>query len=81
MSVVIDLPADVLARLEAEAGRRSITVEELIVDLAAALPATDAARPNHRLSFIGIGASGNTEPTDARRIRADLAVQKTVEGI
>ena len=81
MSVVIDFPADVLARLEAEAGRRSITVEQLIIDLAAVLPANDAARPKHRLSFIGIGASGNTEPTDARRIRADLAVQKTVEGI
>ena len=81
MSVVIDLPADGLARLEAEAGRRSITVEQLIVELAAALPANDVARPKHRLSFIGIGASGNTERTDARRIRADLAEQKTVEGI
>lgn len=38
-------------------------------------------RSGHRLSFIGIGASGNTRSFDIHRERAELADKKFAEGI
>ena len=72
MFVTVDLPAEALRRLRAEATRRGISLDDIIADLAPRLP--DAAPSGgHRLSFIGIGASGDTRPIDVRRERAELA--------
>lgn len=56
MTVNIDLPADAQARLEAEATRRGITIDQLIAELADNLPA-DTPAPNRKLAFVGAGAS------------------------
>ena len=56
MTVTIDLPADAQARLEAEATRRGITLDQLIAELADNLPA-DTPAPNQKLAFVGAGAS------------------------
>jgi len=80
MSVTVDLPAEALHRLEAEAARRGVSIDDVIAELATQLPAEGSER-NHRLSFIGIGASGRTEPLDIRRERAELAERKLAEGI
>ena len=50
MSVTIELPAAAQARLEAEAARRGITLEQLIAQLADQLPAEDPLD-----AFIGCG--------------------------
>ena len=81
MSVTIDLPAETQARLEDEAARRGVTLEQLIADLAANLPDATTPRPRHRLSFVGIGASGRSEAFDIHRERADLAAKKLAEGV
>lgn len=39
MSVSVDLPADALRRLEAEAARRVTSIDEIIAELAGRLPA------------------------------------------
>ncbi len=80
MPVTIELSDDALARLESEAGRRGITLDELIAELAAALPAPAGQARRHRLGFVGIGASGRTEPLDIDRERAELAAKKLAEG-
>jgi hypothetical protein len=58
MPVALDLPPDTQARVAAEAARRAITVDELVVQLAAALPQEILSGCAHRLGFVGIGASG-----------------------
>jgi hypothetical protein len=78
VTLTIDLSAEAHARLLAEATRRGITLDEVVAELAAQLPAETA---KHRLSFIGIGASGRTEPLDIHRERAELATTKSAEGI
>ncbi|MBS1838358.1 MAG: hypothetical protein JST64_11765 [Actinobacteria bacterium] len=80
MTLTIELPADAQARLETEATRRGITLDQLIAELADQLPVESAA-PKHRLRFVGIGASGRTEPLDINQDRADLAAKKFAEGI
>lgn len=55
MSVTLDLPDDVLARLTAEAKRRGVELSVVIADLAAQLLPAD--QPRRRLAFIGAGAS------------------------
>ncbi len=80
MSVTVELPPEALRRLEAEATRRGVSIDDIIAELATRLP--DAARPSgHRLSFVGIGASGDTRPFDIHRERAELAKRKLAEGI
>jgi hypothetical protein len=76
MTVTLDLPADAQARLETEASRRGITLDQLIAELAAQLPAEDPLE-----AFIGCGASGRTEPFDIHKERADLAAKKFAEGV
>ena len=71
MPVTLDLPAEAQARLEAEAARRGITLDQLIVALAADLPGDAPPARTHRLSFVAIGASGRTEPSDIHRERAE----------
>jgi hypothetical protein len=80
MSVTVELPAEALRRLEAEATRRGTTIDAVIAELAARLPHQVPSR-DHRLSFIGIGASGDTRPFDIHRERAELAERKRAEGI
>jgi hypothetical protein len=40
-----------------------------------------AVSRRHRLSFLGVGDSGRTEPTDVKRERAELAAKKYAEGV
>ena len=58
MTVTVDLPEDVLARLRAEATRRGVSIDLVISELATALP---AERPpaKRALSFIGLGSSNS----------------------
>ncbi|MDZ4828221.1 MAG: ribbon-helix-helix protein, CopG family [Actinomycetota bacterium] len=76
MSVTVELPDDALRKLQAEAARRGVSIDQLIAELAAALPAEDPLD-----AFIGCGTSGRTEPFDIHRERAELAAKKTAEGI
>ena len=73
MTVTIELPADAQARLEAEATRRGITLDQLIEELANNLPASTAGgEAKHRLSFIGVGHSGRGDLSRRHReIRAE----------
>lgn len=81
--MTVDLPPEVLRRLEAEAARRGITVDAVIAELADRLPARDAEAPKRarRLSFVGVGASGDTRPFDIHRERDQLASRKLADGI
>ena len=72
MHVTVELPVDALRSLEAEAARRKVSIGDVIAALANQLPDVDPPT-RHRLSFVGIGASGDTRPIDARRERAELA--------
>jgi len=78
VTVTLDLPAEAQARLQAEATRRGITLDQLVAELADSFP---AEVPQHRLSFVGIGASGRTEPLDIHSERAELAAKKFAEGV
>jgi hypothetical protein len=67
MSVTLELPAEIQARLELEAARRGITLDQLIVALAASLPIEDPLE-----AFIGSGSSGRGDLSRRHReIRAD----------
>lgn len=83
MPLTVHLPPDVLRRLEAEATRRGMTVDEVIAELAAKLPGSERATPKRtrRLSFVGIGASGDTRPFDVHRERDELATRKLADGV
>lgn len=76
MAVAVELPDEALRRIETEAARRGVTVDEVIADLAAALPVEDPLE-----AFIGCGASGATEPFDIRRERRELAEAKLADGL
>lgn len=52
----VELSPEVVARFEAEAARRGISVNELMTALADELPSTDRT-PAARTSFVGLGAS------------------------
>lgn len=58
MSVNVDLPAEALRRLEAEAARRGVSIDVVIAELADTLPA-QPERGRHRLAIVGVGASGS----------------------
>lgn len=62
MSVTVDLPAEALRRIEAEAARRSVGIDVVIAELAETLPAEGANEPaggGHRFGFVGVAASGD----------------------
>ena len=80
MALTVELPEEALARLRAEAARRGISVDDVIADLIGRLPPPAVSR-RHRLSFVGIGESGRTEPTDVKRERAELAAMKYAKGV
>ncbi|MDZ7734266.1 MAG: hypothetical protein U5R31_15370 [Acidimicrobiia bacterium] len=71
----VEIPEDAARRLQAEAGRRGISVDDVVVEFASRLPA-EAPGAGRRLSFIGVGASGDTRPLDIHRERAELAERK-----
>lgn len=56
MSISVDLPDEALSRLRAEAERRGISFDELLVEFAGTLP-SDGAVSKPKLAFIGSGAS------------------------
>ncbi len=56
MTVTVDLPEDALARLQAEAARRGVSIDSVIAELTTALPA-EPPPAKHTLSFIGLGSS------------------------
>lgn len=58
MSVNVDLPAEALRRLEAEAARRGVSIDVVIAELADTLPA-EPEPGRHRLAIVGVGASGS----------------------
>lgn len=58
MSVTVEIPAEALARLEAEAARRGVSIDDVIAELADTLPDGGAVTPRRALAFAGIGASG-----------------------
>jgi hypothetical protein len=57
VSVTVDLPGEVLARLRAEAARRGVSIDEVVADLAGQLPGKAAAARRTPV-FVGAGASG-----------------------
>jgi len=56
VTVTIDLPAEAQARLEAEAERRNITLDQLIAEIADTFPA-ETQTSKRKLAFVGVGAS------------------------
>ena len=72
MSVTVDLPDEVLRRLEAEAARRGVAVKSLITEtLERDFPAEVGGSP--RLSFIGIAEAREDLSENCKQIRRDLA--------
>jgi len=69
MSLTVELPDEALRRLEAEAARRGVSVDELITELAGQLPGEEPPREakGHRFSFIGLGASGRADGSERHR--------------
>jgi hypothetical protein len=57
VTLTLNLPAEVAARLEAEASRRGLSVEELIAELVPE-PLPEAAADDPLEAFIGSGRSG-----------------------
>lgn len=57
MTVTIELSAEVQARLQGEASRRGITLDQLVAELAAQLPSDASLGVARRLSFVGMGTS------------------------
>jgi len=57
VSVTLDLSADVVARLQDEATRRGVSIDEVITELAARLPADATPVPRRTLAFVSAGAS------------------------
>lgn len=71
MSVTVELPAEAMARLEAEAARRGVGIETVIAELTEALPRPDSDE-TRRLAIAGVGASGGDEdPGDVDVFFAD----------
>ena len=75
MSVTVELPAEALRRLEAEATRRGVSIDDIIAELAVRLPVEDPLE-----AFIGCGASGDTEPFEIHRERDKRAAAQVAEG-
>jgi hypothetical protein len=71
MTLTVDLPEDVLARLEAEAARRGVSIDVIIAELTRTL-AAETLPSERTLSFIGIGSSNSGHyARDAGKLLAD----------
>lgn len=57
MSVTLELSAEIVARLRAEADRRQLSMDAVVEDLAASLPAAMGRPTRRKLSFVGMGSS------------------------
>lgn len=78
MSLTVDLPDEVLRRLEAEAARRGVAVESLIAEaLERDFPADTADSPV--LSFIGIADAREDLSESYQQIRRDLAAGRATD--
>ena len=55
--MTLELSEETLARLNAEADRRGVTLDELVAELASLLPTEAATDPHKARSFVGIGSS------------------------
>ncbi len=80
MPVTLDVPPIPRRGWKRSPRRRGITVDEQVVQLAAALPQERSTDRAHRLGFVDIGASGRTAPEDSRKERGELAACKLAEG-
>lgn len=79
---MVHLPDELVDRLAVEAARRGMTVDEVAAEALAVRFPTGADPGRDALeAFIGSGASGQREPFDIHRARADLADRKTAEGV
>jgi hypothetical protein len=58
MTVTVELPEDVLARLRAEAERRGVSIDLVIAELSRSLP-TETPPAKRTFSFIGLGSSSS----------------------
>lgn len=56
MTIEVELPEEAIRRLQAEASRRGVSVEQLIAELASELPAEESGA-RRRPAFVGVGAS------------------------
>ena len=81
MTVTLELPAEAQARLEAEATRRGITVDQLVTELSASLPSKQEPAAGTLDQFFGSGNSG--DPSRASReiheLREDAARRRLDE--
>lgn len=59
MRVTLDLAAEALARLEAEASRRGVAIESVINELAERLPLAADPTARRTAGLIGLGASSS----------------------
>ncbi len=72
MSVTLELPDGVVARLRREADKRGISLDDLVAELAALLPSSPTPDRRRRLGFIGIGSSNSGHrAADADEILAE----------
>lgn len=82
MTVTLDLPAEAQARLQAEASRRGISLDQLIAEVAASFPAEPpTAEPGTLEGFFGSGDSGDPgwASRDLQELRHDLAQRRSAE--
>lgn len=77
MTLTIELTVEAEARLQAEALRRGVSVDQVVAEFASQLPEKVA---KHRLSFVAIGASGQTEPINVKLERFELIKKKLADG-
>lgn len=71
MSITVERPEDALMRLQSEAMRRGVSIDVVITDPTARLPA-DRIPVTQRLSFIGLGSSiSGRSALDADELLAD----------
>lgn len=72
MTVTLELSDEALARLQAEAHRRGVTLDELVAELAALLPSDTSTYRGKPLSFVGIGSSTSSRSAaDADELLAE----------
>lgn len=71
----IELPEDVAAALAAAAAERGVSIPELLAEFVAVNGSDELD------SFIGIGASGQTEPFDIHAERKAVAAERDIATI
>lgn len=74
MPVTIDLPPEARARLEAEAFRRGITLDQLVAELSNQFP-TEGSAAGSLADFIGCADSGDPDwaTNDVHELRQEMA--------